>query len=122
MDDRSNQGTEMVGTETSAPRDGAPQMTGRSIWLCGFLLVLLLAGCGGGSAPTPAPPPSYTASSTSSGELQREVDTYRLSVYDEVLLTVLGSPDLSGTTRVLPDGHTAPQVQLHVVQLGRKAE
>ncbi len=106
MEDRSDQGTEMVGTETSAPRDGDSRMLEGSRRFVGILSALIfLAGCGGGSPPAPPPaPPAYTASMSQAAAMQAEVDTYRLAVYDELLLTVLGAPELSGPTRVLPDG------------------
>lgn len=110
----------MVGTETSAPRDGSRMSGGRSQRLLASLWILIfLAGCGGGLSPAPPsePPPAAPhatqsdAPAGSPGALQPEVDAYRIAVNDEILVTVLGSPELSGTSRVLPDGSmTVPGV------------
>lgn len=62
-------------------------------------------GCGGGGKHAIQSPVSpYTASSADSAAIVPEIDAYRVLVYDELGLTVLGSPELSGTVRVLPDG------------------
>lgn len=75
-----------------------------AILIC--VMVCAGAGCGGGAkrgAAAPAPP--YTSDSAAdSAAIAPEVDAYRVLVFDELALTVLGSPDLSGNLRVLPDG------------------
>lgn len=71
------------------------------IWIAATALPLL-AGCGGG--PAPAPPPYTAAMHAQAGRIPPEVDAYRVTVHDELTLTVLGSPELSGPVRVLPDG------------------
>ncbi|MBD3163497.1 MAG: hypothetical protein GF346_13475 [Candidatus Eisenbacteria bacterium] len=66
------------------------------------VILFLLAGCGGG--PAPAPPPYTTPMNAQAGQFPPEVDAYRITVGDELRLTVLGDGGLSGPVRVLPDG------------------
>ncbi|MDM7915978.1 MAG: polysaccharide biosynthesis/export family protein [Candidatus Eisenbacteria bacterium] len=74
--------------------------------VAGFLIILILplifASCGGGNRSAPPSLP-FTANSEVSWTTP-EVDQYRIMVYDELTLTVLGAPELSGPLRVLPDG------------------
>jgi protein involved in polysaccharide export with SLBB domain len=65
------------------------------------LLIGLSGGCGGGKPPLPPP---FTTAASDSTRIAPEIEAYRLLVFDELSLTVLGSPELSGTVRVLPDG------------------
>jgi protein involved in polysaccharide export with SLBB domain len=69
------------------------------------LLILALAagiiGCGRGRAPEL---PSFTSPPSDSYQYVPEVEAYRVLVDDELTLTVLGNPELTGPQRVLPDG------------------
>jgi len=67
----------------------------------GLVLASTLLGCVGGRGPTP---PAFTSPPGQSSELVPEVEAYRVLVNDELTLTVLGNPELSGPQRVLPDG------------------
>lgn len=78
--------------------------------LVGVLFLSALVGGCGGSKP-PAEPPSYAAAdansaggTSESSKIPPETEVYRVLVYDELSLMVVGSPELSGTMRVLPDG------------------
>ncbi len=74
-----------------------------AILIC--MMVCAVAGCGGGANRPAAPALTYTsAGAADSAAIAPEVDAYRVLVYDELALTVLGSPDLSGNVRILPDG------------------
>jgi protein involved in polysaccharide export with SLBB domain len=71
------------------------------LWFLGLVFAFGLASCGGGRSPEP---PSFTTPPADSYEYVPEVDAYKVLVNDELTLTVLGSPELSGPARVLPDG------------------
>jgi protein involved in polysaccharide export with SLBB domain len=103
-------GTEIVDSCRCAPIEGArvAAVRGRPFsalraWLLLLLpLVTALLGCGGGKKVKPGPP--FTYSYSDSSQIVPEVDSYRVLVLDELTLTVLGSPEMSGNVRVLPDG------------------
>jgi protein involved in polysaccharide export with SLBB domain len=86
-----------------APRDGARSPVAVPLILVVFLVLSGLTG-GCGSSKPPAPPPPYTTATADSTKIPPETEAYRVLVYDELNLLVLGSPELSGTVRVLPDG------------------
>ena len=69
--------------------------------LLGVVLAAGMLGCARGRGPAPL---TFTSPPGQSSELVPEVEAYRVLVNDELTLTVLGSPELSGVQRVLPDG------------------
>lgn len=69
--------------------------------LLGLLFGVLSAGCGGGRPPLPS---AFTAVEADSSGYLPEIDQYRVLVSDDLSLTVLGYPELSGSMKVLPDG------------------
>ncbi len=95
-------------------------VTRRNLFLL-FLVntVTLVAGCGGRHAPDP---PRYTAAGVDVERIVPEVEAYRILVNDELALTVLGHPDLSGPLRVLPDGRTTVPGAGSVYLLGATVE
>ncbi len=95
-------GTENVTRLTRAPKDGARIPVITPLILAGLLLLSGFSGGCGGSKP-PLPPP-FTTAQADSTKIEPETEAYRLLVFDELNLLVIGSPDISGTVRVLPDG------------------
>jgi protein involved in polysaccharide export with SLBB domain len=66
-------------------------------------MAILVTFCGCGSGPPPVPP-AYTTPPTEDHKVVPEMDAYIIMVDDELSLMILGSPELSGPARVLPDG------------------
>lgn len=88
-------------TQSSKAGMGGHHSRLNSLWPLGLVVLVMIGGCGRGRAPNP---PSFTSPPDNSYEYVPEVDAYRVLVNDELSLTVLGNPELSGPTRVLPDG------------------
>jgi len=93
--------TEIVAIRKSAAKHGYRSLEPR-IPLLIAILAGVLVGCGGGTHVKPGP--GFTYSYPDSSSILPEVDAYRVLVLDELSLTILGSPELSGIVRVLPDG------------------
>jgi protein involved in polysaccharide export with SLBB domain len=65
------------------------------------VMAAALAGCGRSQV---AVPPALTSTAPEASQIAPEIDVYRILVHDELTVTILGYPELSGPLRVLPDG------------------